>query len=83
MADTSGQPPVVAEFLQTHTPPDPHAGALALTQEHAEELRQRRQNQLPPALTRSVQHVAPHTHDLASGARQVQRDIIDEGNDPP
>ena len=28
MADAPGQPPVVAESLQTHTPPDPHADAL-------------------------------------------------------
>ena len=42
MADTLGQPPVVAESLQIHTPPDPHAGALAWAQGHAEELRQRR-----------------------------------------
>ena len=41
MADTLGQPPVVAESLQIHTPPDPHAGALAWAQGHAEELRQR------------------------------------------
>ena len=44
MADALGQPSVVAESLQTHTPPDPHAGTLALTREHGEELRQRRQN---------------------------------------
>ena len=25
MADTPGQPPMVAESLQTHTPPDPRA----------------------------------------------------------
>ena len=31
MADTLGQPPVVAESLQAHTPPDPRAGTLALT----------------------------------------------------
>ena len=29
MADASGQPLVVAESLQTHTPLDPHAKALA------------------------------------------------------
>ena len=29
MADAPGQPPVVAKSLQTHTPPDPHAKALA------------------------------------------------------
>ena len=29
MADTPGQPPVVAESMQTHTPPDLRAGALA------------------------------------------------------
>ena len=39
MADALGQPPVVTESLQTHTPLDPHAGALALTQKHREELR--------------------------------------------
>ena len=44
MVDAPGQPPVVVESLQTHTPPDSRAGALALAQEHAEELRQRRQN---------------------------------------
>ena len=40
MADAPGQPLVEAESLQTHTPPDPHAGTLALTREHSEELRQ-------------------------------------------
>ena len=40
MADALGQPPVVAESLQTHTPPDPCVGALTLAQEHGEELRQ-------------------------------------------
>ena len=39
--DAMGQPLVAAEFLQTHTPLDPRAGALALAQEHNEELRQR------------------------------------------
>ena len=38
MADAPGQPPVVVEYLQTHTPPDPRAGVLALAQEHTEEL---------------------------------------------
>ena len=38
MADAPGQPLVVAESAQTHTPLDPRAGALALAQEHAEEL---------------------------------------------
>ena len=40
MADALGQPPVVAESLHTHTPPDPRAGALTLAQKHGEELRQ-------------------------------------------
>ena len=87
MADAPGQPSVVVESVQTHTPPDPRAGALALAQGHAEELRQRRQNHPPPTPACSVQHVAPHAHDPAGGARgrtrQVQRDIINEGNDPP
>ena len=38
MADASGQPPVVAESVQTNTPSDPRAGALTFAQEHAEEL---------------------------------------------
>ena len=48
MADALGQPPVVAESMQTHTPPDPRVGALTSTQAHAKELRQRWQNQPPP-----------------------------------
>jgi hypothetical protein len=68
MADALGQPPVVAES-QTHTPLDPHVEALACVQEHDEELRQRQQSQLPPPLARSAQHVAPHMHNPASGAR--------------
>ena len=54
MADASGQPPVVAESLQTHTPLDPRAEVLACAKEHGEELRQRRQNQPPPAPARSA-----------------------------
>ena len=42
MANALGQPPVVAESVQTHTPPDPCAGALMFAQVHTEELRQRR-----------------------------------------
>ena len=83
MADAPGQPPVVAESVQTHTPLDPHAGALTSMKAHAEELRQRRQNQPPPAPVRSVQHVAPHAHGPTGGARQVQHDIMNEGNDLP
>ena len=48
MTNALGQPPVVAESVQTHTPPDPRVGALALAQGHTE----------------------------------VQRDIMNEGNDP-
>ena len=40
MADALGQPPVVTESLQTHTPSDPHAETPELTLEHGEELRQ-------------------------------------------
>ena len=39
MADATGQPPVVAESLQTHTPSDPRAETPALTREHGEEQR--------------------------------------------
>ena len=38
LANALGQPPMVAESLQTHTPLDPSAGALAWAQGHAEEL---------------------------------------------
>ena len=31
MMNAPGQPLVVAKSLQTHTPPDPYAGTLALT----------------------------------------------------
>ena len=38
MADALGQPPVVTESLQTHTPLDPRPEALACVQERGEEL---------------------------------------------
>ena len=38
MADALGQPPVIVEYVQTHTPLDPCAGALTFAQRHAEEL---------------------------------------------
>ena len=38
MADALGQLPVLAESLQTHTPLDPRAKALARAQEHGKEL---------------------------------------------
>ena len=38
MADALGQPTMVAESLQTHTPLDPRVEALARAQEHGEEL---------------------------------------------
>ena len=38
MADAPGQPPVVMESLQTHTPLDPHAKTHTLTWEHGEDL---------------------------------------------
>jgi len=69
MADALGPPLVVAEFLQTHTPSDPHARALALAQKHGKELQQRRQNQSPHAPECSVHHVVPHMRDPVSGAR--------------
>ena len=87
MADGLGQPPVVAESAQTHAPPDPRVEALASVQAHAEELRQRQQSQPPPTSARSVQHVAPHAHGPAGGARghacQVQHYNMHEGNDLP
>ena len=69
MADDLGQPPVVAKSLQTHTPLDPRAGALVLAQKHGEELRQRWQNQPPPAPAHSAHHTAPHARRPANGAR--------------
>ena len=69
MADAPGQPPVVAESLQTHTTLDPRVKALACAQEHGEELRQRRQSQPPPMLARLVQHAMPCARNPVSGAR--------------
>ena len=69
MANAPGQPPVVAESLQTHTPPDPYAEALARAQGHGEELRRRRQSHPPPALARSAQHATPRARNPASGAQ--------------
>ena len=87
MADGPGQSLVVAEATQTHTPPDTRAEALVSVQAHAEELRQRRQSQPPLVPARSMRHVAPHAHGPAGGARgrarQVQHDIVNEGNDVP
>ena len=78
---------MVAESLQTHTSMDPLAKALARVQEHGKELRQRRQSQPPPALARSAQHAAPCACNPTSNAqghtRQVQRNILDGGNDLP
>jgi len=86
MADALGQPSMIAESLQTHTPLDPHAEALAHAQEHGEELRQRWKSQLPPT-SRARQRRWPHACKPMSGtrghARQVQCNIMDGGNDPP
>ena len=41
MANALVQPLVVVESMQTHTPLDPCAGALASVQAHTKELRQR------------------------------------------
>ena len=38
MADALGQPLMVAESLQTHTPLDPRVGTLMLTREQGKEL---------------------------------------------
>ena len=86
MADALGQPPVVAESLQTQTPPDPRAGTLALKREHSEELRQLQQNQPPPTPACSAHHTAPHAHNPASGARGHARQVPGErhpGSRPP
>ena len=78
---------MVVESAQTHTPPNPRAEALASVQAHTEELRQRQQNQPPPAPTQSVWHTKPYAHgpmgDARGRARQVQHDIVNEGNDVP
>ena len=87
MVDALGQPSVVTEYLQTHTPPDPHAKTIELTREHGEELRQQRLNQPPTTPAPSAHHTTPRAHRPASGARgharQVQRNTTDRGTDPP
>ena len=40
MADAPGQPPVVAESLQTYTPPDRCAETATPSREHGDKLRQ-------------------------------------------
>ena len=75
MADALGQPPVVAESLQTHTPLNPHAKALVRAQEHSEELLQRWQSQSPPVLARSTQHATQCVRNLASGAQGHARQV--------
>ena len=86
MADAPGQPPVVAESLQTHTPLDPRAETPALTREHGEELRQQWLNQPPTAPARSAHHTTPRAHKPASGARGrarwVQCNTMDGGMIP-
>ena len=78
---------MVAESLQTHTPPDPRAETPALTREHSEELRQQWLNQPPTAPARSAHHATPRAHNPVSDARgracRVQRNTMDCGNDPP
>jgi hypothetical protein len=49
MADVQGQQPVLVETEDMHTLPDLRAQALANTQAHGEDLRQRQQHQLPRA----------------------------------
>ena len=87
MADAPGQPPVVMESLQTHTPSDPHVESPTLSWEHGEELRRQWLHQPPTAPARLAHHTAPRAHRPASGARgracQVQRNTMDRGNDPP
>ena len=69
MADALGQPPVVTESLQTHTPPNPHAETPALSQEPDKELRQQWLHQPPTALARSAHHTAPRMHRPMSGTQ--------------
>ena len=68
MADALGQPPVVTESLQTHTPSDPRAETPTPTQEHGGELRQQRLNQPPTAPARLAPHTVLHAHNPASDA---------------
>ena len=87
MTDALEQPPGITESARTHAPPGPHAETPELTCEHGEELRQRWLHQPPTALARSAHHAVPRAHKSASDARgharQVQRNIMDGGNDPP
>ena len=86
MVDSSGQPPVVTESLQTHAPPDPQVETPELTREHGEELRQQRLIEPPTAPVRSAHHTVLRAHKPASSARgharRVQCNTMDRGNDP-
>ena len=68
MTDALGQPPVVTESLQTHSPPDPHAETPALSRKLGEELRQQWLHQPPTVPARSTHHIAPRAHRPTSGA---------------
>ena len=87
MVDALGQPPLVTESLQTHTPSDPRAETPALTREHGEELQQQWLNQPPTTPVRSAPHTTLCAHKLVSDARGracwVQCNTMDRGNDPP
>lgn len=88
MADVPEPIPEVAKSAKTHTPLDHSMEAWAWAQAHGNALRQcpsDAQPPLPPA--RPAHHFVPHTHNTGSGAedraRQVQRNIMAGGDDPP
>ena len=83
MADALGHPPAEAESSQSHTSLDFHAETPKLAREHGKALRQQWLHQPPTAPARSAHHIVPRAHNPTSDAHQVQRNIMDGGNDPP
>jgi len=87
MTDALEQPPGATESSWSHAPPGPHTETSELTCEHEEELRRQWPHQPPTAPARSARYTAPRArgpaNDARGRARQVQRNALDRGTDPP
>jgi hypothetical protein len=83
----AGRLPIPLEIEDKNTLPDPCAQALANTQAHGEDLRQRQHHQPPPASVHLQRNSEPNARNVASGARaracQVEQAIVADANDPP
>ena len=87
MADALEQPPGVMESSQAHAPPGPRVETPELTREHGEDLRRQWPHQPPTAPSCSARYTTPRARGPTNGARgrarQVQRNTLVTGTDPP